>query len=206
MRITGKIGFFVVMLITPALAQTLVTEPAPAVSGPAFDLSTGYTYLGMPVPGAKHADLNGIDAAGTMSLGARWGAMVDTSYFRTSEVLGISHPAYMLNTQGGPVFYPFQRRNNRVLVRALFGAALIDGAAPGAGTQFYHGWLVHPSYAFGTGFEQSISEKFALRVNGDYLRTSFYDFSGAVRPQNNLRLTMSLVFRLKSRQHGSGLN
>jgi hypothetical protein len=204
MRIIQKFCFLVVTLVASAQAQNQVAEPAPAVTGPAYDVSSGYTYLNMQIPGVGHVHLNGADVSGSIALGPRWGATLDTSYARTYDVLRISHPAYMLNAQGGPEFCPFQHGNTRIFLRALAGAALLDGAAPGSGTQFYHGWLVHPSFAVGTGFEQSVSEQFAVRVNGDYLRTSFYNYTGAVRPQNNLRLTASLVFRLKNRQHNSG--
>lgn len=204
MSITWKICFFVVVLVVSVQAQNRVVDPAPAVTGPAYDVSTGYTSLNMQIPGAGHVRLNGIDLSGSIALGPRWGATLDTSYVRSSDVLRLAHPAYMLNTQGGPEFYPFQRGNTRIFLRALAGAAVVDGAVPGSGTQFYHGWLVHPSFAVGTGFEQSVSEQLAVRLNGDYLRTSFYNSTGAVRPQNNLRLTASLVFRLKNRQHKSG--
>jgi hypothetical protein len=206
--IIWKICSLMMLLIVPALAQNRLADPAPAVTGPAYDLSAGYSYLNMPIPAAGHVHLNGLDVSGTMALGPHWAAVIDTSYLRTGDVLGISHPAYMLNTQAGPEFYPFEIRNTRFFFRALGGMALVDGAAPGAGTQFYHGWLISPSYAVGPGFEHSVSEQLALRINSDYLRTSFYDFAGVSRPQNNLRLTVSVIFRLKDRQHrpGSRLN
>ena len=55
----------------------------------------------------------------------------------------------------------------------------------------------------GGGVERPVSGQLALRVIGDYLRTDFYDSAGAVKPQNNLRLTVSFVFRLKERAHRS---
>lgn len=204
MRITGKVCFFVIVLVGPALAQNRLTEPAPAVTGPAYDFSAGYTYLGMAIPGAERLHLNGVDASGSIALGPRWGATLDSSYLRTANVLGTSHQGYMLNTQGGPEFYPFEHGNTRIFVRGLAGAALVDGAVPSSKTEFFHGWLVRPSYAVGTGFEHAVSGQFAVRVNADYLRTSFYDSAGAVQPQGNLRLTVSLVFRLKDRQHRPG--
>jgi len=90
-----------------------------------------------------------------------------------------------------------------VFVRALAGMALVDGAVPITKSEDFHGWELRPSYAFGGGVEHPVSGQLALRVIGDYLRTNFYDSAGAVQPQNNLRLTVSLVFRLKQRQQGS---
>jgi hypothetical protein len=197
MGTTGKLWFLVIMLVGPALAQNLLTTPSPAMTGPAYDISTGYTYLAMPIPGAGQLRLNGLDASGSIAWSPRWAATIDTSYLRTSDVPGTGHPAYMLNTQCGPEFYPFWHRNTRFLVRALAGSALIDGAVPVGKTGLYHGWLVRPSLAVGVGFEQSVSRQFAIRINGDYLRTLFYDPTGAVLPQNNLRLTVSFVIRMK---------
>jgi opacity protein-like surface antigen len=90
-----------------------------------------------------------------------------------------------------------------VFVRALAGMGLIDGAVPITESQDFHGWLVRPSYAVGGGVEQYVSGQLSVRINGDYLRTSFYDAAGAVQPQNNIRLTLSFVFRLKQRPHRS---
>jgi hypothetical protein len=197
MRIRGKVAFFVIMLMAPAVAQNRLTEPSPAVTGPAYDVSAGYTYLAMPLSGAGNVHLNGLDASGSIAWSPRWGAILDTNYLRASDVLGIAHPAYMLNSQFGPEFSPFERSNSRIFVRGLAGAALIDGAVADNKTGFYHGWLVRPSFATGAGFEQSVSRQFAIRINGDYLHTLFYDSAGAVLRQNNLRLTVSIVFRMK---------
>ncbi len=195
-RTAGKLSLLMIMLIVPAAAQNLLTAPSPAVTGPAYDFSTGYTYLAMPVPGAGQVHLNGLDASGSVAWNPRWDAVLDTNYLRTSDVPGTGHQAYMLNTQFGPEFYPFVHRGTRFFARALGGSALIDGAVPARGG-VYHGWLVRPSLAFGGGFEQSVSGRFAVRFNGDYLRTLFYDSSGAALPQNNLRLSVSLVVRTR---------
>jgi hypothetical protein len=204
MRMTGKVCFFVMVLAGTTLAQNHVTEPAPAVTGPSYDLSAGYTYLTANVRDAGKLSLNGGIFSGTMALGPRWGAMLETSYLRSDSVFGISHPAYMLDTQAGPEFYPFEHGSTRIFLRALGGAALVDGAIPGDSTaKFFHGWLVRPTYAFGTGFEHAAFGNFGLRISADYLRSSFYDAAGAVQPQNNLRLTASLVFHLKDRHRGS---
>jgi len=191
------------MLAGPALAQNLVTTsapatPAPAMTGPAYEVSTGYTYVATPIPGAGQVPLHGFDASGSIAWSPRWAAVLDTDYLRTSDVPGTGHQAYLLNVQCGPQFYPFEHRNTRFFVRALGGSALVDGAAPNNKTGFFHGWLVRPSLALGGGFEQAVSRQFAIRFNGDCLRTSFYNASGAVQPQNDLRLTVSIVFRKRT--------
>jgi hypothetical protein len=194
--ITSRVWLVVILLIGPALAQSVFTTPPPAMTGPAYDFSTGYTYLAMPIPGAGQGRLNGVDASGSIAWNPRWDLTLDANYLRASDVPGTGHQAYILNTQLGPEFYLLERRTNRVFVRALAGSALIDGAVPATGG-IYHGWLVRPSLAFGGGLERSVSTHLAIRFNADYLRTLFYDPTGAALPQNNLRLGLSLVIRTR---------
>jgi hypothetical protein len=204
MRTIGKIYFLVFVMVAPALAQNqLQSAPSPAVAGPAFDLSAGYSHLSMPIPGAGNASFNGLDFSGGIDLSPRWGALLDSNYLYTPDVLGTRHQGYVLSLQTGPVFYPINHRNTRLFVRAMAGMGLVDGAVPITANEDFHGWLVRPSYAFGGGVEHSVSPRLAVRVNGDYLRTAFYDSAGAVQPQNDLRLTVAFVFRLKQRPHRS---
>ena len=100
------------------------------------------------------------------------------------------------------MFYPIEYRGTRVFLHALGGAAVVDGAVPQSKTSYYHGWLGRPSYAIGGGFEQFVSGPFAVRFSGDYLHTEFFNAVGAARPQGNLRLTASIVVRI--RRHNSG--
>jgi len=201
----GKIWCFVLLLVAPALAQNgLQSPPAPAVMGPSYDVSVGYTNLMMPIPGAKHVLLNGLDASGSIGLSQHWAAILESSFARTSNDLSTGHQAYMFNSQSGPVFYPWEHGNTRLLLRGLGGFAMIDGGVPRDANSYFRGWLVRPSFAFGGGVERAVGSQLLLRVNADYLRTSFYGATGTVQGQNNLRLTMSLGFRLQSRQHRSG--
>lgn len=204
MRTIGIAWCFALVMVAPALGQSrLQSAPSPAVVGPNYNLALGYTYLTMPMPGGGHANFNGLDFNGTIGLGPRWGATLDSSYLYTSDVLSTRHQGYVVSLLSGPVFYPVAHKNTRVFVHALGGAALVDGAVPIAKSEDFHGWELRPSYAFGGGVEHPVSNQLALRVIGDYLRTDFYNPSGAVQPQNNLRLTMSFVFRLKERARRS---
>jgi len=201
-KTTSTVCLFVFALATSALAQSrLVSAPAPAVSGPAYDLGVGYSYLKMSVPSVGHASLSGLDASGTVALSARWGATLDTSYLRASNILATTHQGYMLSVHGGPVFYPLEHGSSRLFIRGLAGAALVDGAVPINSTQYFHGWLLRPSFIVGGGIEHRLSNGLTMRVAGDYMRSSFYDAKTSVQAQNNLRATVSFVFRLKERQH-----
>lgn len=196
MGIVGKVGLFVVVLSVSALAEN-AAGPAPAVTGPAYDVSFGYANLMMALPAAGHANLSGLEGTGSIFLSSRWGVMIDSSYLRTSQILFTPHPGYVLSSHAGPVFYPAAHGDTRVFIRALAGAGLVDSAVPLSRTEYVHGWLVRPSYVVGAGVEHFVSGQFGIRVGGDYLRTSFFDSNLAVRPQNNLRMTVSFVFHLK---------
>lgn len=199
-----KLFWLLLLLTAPALAQNgWQSQPSPAVSGPAYNVSAGYTNLMMAVPGAPRVNLNGIDAGASLSLSSRWDAVVDSSYLRTSGMLGTPHQGYMLNPQAGAAFYPMEHGDTRLFVRGLAGLALVDGAVPRDEANYFRGWLLRPSFAFGGGVEHALSTQFLVRLNADYLRTSFYDAAGAIQGQNNLRFTASLVFRLKQHLHRS---
>ena len=201
MRTIERVGFILFALVAPALAQNQrATEPAPAAAGPAYDMSVGYANVTMAMASAQHVNLSGLDVGGSAHLNSRWGAMVDSTYVRTPDVLGTRHAGYQLSFLGGPVFYPFDHGKTRFSVHALAGATLVDGAVPINTTDYFHGWLVRFSYAAGGGIERPLSGPFGVRVQADYLHSAFFDAQGAVRPQNNLRLMVSLVLRLRERQ------
>jgi hypothetical protein len=203
MRTVGKICFFGLVMVASAFSQRLQSSPAPAVAGPAFDLSAGYSYLSMPIPSAGSVNFNGLDFSGNIGLSSRWGATLDSSYLYASDVLSTKHQGYVLALRTGPVFYPVAHGNTRVFVHALAGAALVDGAVPISENEDFHGWLLRPSYAFGGGVEHPVSAQLGVRVIGDYVRTDFYNSGGAVQPQNNLQLSVNFVFRLKERPRKS---
>jgi hypothetical protein len=201
LSIVGKNICILFALVAPALAQNhLTTGVAPAATGPAYDVSVGYSNLTMAMSSAQNVNLSGLDVGGRADLNSRWGAMLDSMYVRTSNILATGHGAYQLNFLGGPVFYPLEHGRLRIFIHAVAGAALVDGAVPINKTDYFHGWLVRPSYAAGGGIERALSGPFGVRVGGDYLHSSFFDARGIVRPQGNLRLTVSLVVRLNERE------
>lgn len=197
-RTMGKVGCILFALIAPVLAQNLTSGMAPAAAGPAIDVSAGYTNVTMLTSG-QYVNLGGLDLAGHADLNSRWGAMVDSTYVRTSDVLGTGHAGYQLSFLGGPMLYPMEHGKTRMFLRGLVGVALVDGAVPINKTDYAHGWLVRFSYAVGGGVEHTLSGPFGIRVGADYQHAAFFDNTGAVRPQGNLRLTASLVFRVRER-------
>jgi hypothetical protein len=200
-RTTGEVCFLVCVLIAPALAQSwLQSGPVPAATGPDYNVSVGYTSLAMAIPAAGHVNLNGLDVSGRVDFGPRWGATVDSSYLRAANVFGTPRDGSVLSVHTGPVFYPLEHGNTRMFVHVLAGVSRVAGAVPMNETHYFRGWVVRFSYAGGGGIERQLSGPFAVRVGGDYLRTSFFDSTARVRPHDSLRLTVSVVFRLRGRQ------
>src|SRR5579872_3702485 len=198
----GKVSLFLFVLAVSAAAENrLITGAPPAASGPDYDVSVGYTYLAMPVPSAGNVNLNGVDASAHVDFTPRFGAAIDFSYVRTPNVLDTKHQGYLLSFLGGPVYYPISYGNTLPFIHALAGVGLVDGAFPVSDTQFFHGWQSRFSYALGGGVERRLAGPIAVRLGGDYLRTAFYNSTGAVQPQNNFRVTASIVIHLKDRLH-----
>lgn len=205
-KAVGMLCSFLVVVVPAALGQDLeqkepslaATGPAYAATGPAFDVSVGYSFLTMPVPGAGRVNLNGLDVSAGVDLKPHWGAALDSNFARASNVLNVPHQAYALSFHAGPVFYPVEHGNTRMFVHVLAGIGQVDGAVPksddGHPVDYRHGWVVGPSYVLGGGVEHSLSGPIALRMSADYVRTSFFDHADAVLPQNDLRVTVSFVF------------
>lgn len=201
MRAAATIAFVLLAFLTPALAQNIPAGvPAEAGSGPAFNFSAGYTYLTMPVTSTNTANLNGLDATTGIDFLHHWGAIADASYVRASNTLGMGHGSYIMTFLVGPVFYPIEGHSFRLSVRGLVGAGLVDSIVPVNTTTVLHGWVARPSYGGGAGIEHSLYGRLGARVDGDYLRTAFVNSSDVVQAQNNLRLTVSLVFHVGQRE------
>ncbi len=199
--IAGKALSLAFALIAPALAQNQLQAPPPATAyGPSYDVSCGYSYLSSTIPSAGRVGLSGLDVTGHVNFLPRWGVAVDSGYVRTSNVLATGQSGYTLTFLAGPVFHLFEARKTRAFVHALAGAGLVDSAVPVSGTEYLEGWVARPAYALGGGIERTVAGPFAVRLTGDYLRTAYADSTGDVRSQNNLRVTASIVFRLRYRQ------
>jgi opacity protein-like surface antigen len=195
----GKTTFVVVALVAPLLAQDQVqSNRVPDAKGPEVNVSAGYSFLSMAVPGASRTNINGFDASGTIDFMSHLGASLDFNYGRAGNVLGTSHSASLMSVLAGPVFYPFELRSTRFFLRGLGGVGLVNGVAPESPTDFRHGWATSPAFALGGGVEQAIGGPFAIRFSGDYLRTRFFNFAGTMVPQNNYRATVGIVFPSRS--------
>ncbi len=190
----------VFFLAGPLLAQEFVTrEPVPGATSPLFEASAGYTYFALDTPSHQRVFLSGFDANGFVDIQARWGLMADTSYARIGNVLGTGHSGNVISSLIGPVFYPAAYGRTRIFVHTLAGVSLVDSAVPVSDTYYLGGTVIRFSYAAGGGVEHPLAGPLAIRVGGDYLRTTFADSNAAMRFQNNLRIVTSIVYRFGNR-------
>jgi len=181
-----------------SLAQSqLGSGSTPAAKGPEYNIGIGYSQVAMNVSG-KRVNLSGAETSATVYGTPHWGATVDCSYVRGPRDAGSGHGSYIFSALTGPVFIPAQTENTRLLIRGLAGVSLVDSSVP-VNQLYYRGWLGRLSWAVGTGIERNISGRFAARLNVDYLRTRFMSASAVVEPQNDVRLSGILVFRLAGR-------
>jgi opacity protein-like surface antigen len=178
----------------PLLGQPASDSAIPAAKGPECDVAAGYSYAGVNFSGKPTVHMHGVDLSGSCDYTPRWSATFDSSYLRAGRDPASGHSSYVLSFLAGPVFVPLQNENTRLLVRALAGVGLVDGSVP-VGQLFYRGWLTRFTWAVGTGVEHNIAGPFAVRLNVDYLRTKFVSSDLSVQPQNNIRVSGSLVYR-----------
>jgi hypothetical protein len=193
-----KILVCLFLLVAPLLAQSRLTGPPAAATGPSFEASAGYVYLSMPMPSQRVA-LQGANANGLLRFANRWGITVDSTYAHAANVLNTGYNGNFLSFLAGPVFYPVVHRNFGIFVRAMAGASWVDSAVPVNAANYLGGWVARPSYAAGGGFEHSLAGPFSIRIAGDYQRTTFVNSGDVLQVQNNLRLTTSFSYRFGNR-------
>jgi opacity protein-like surface antigen len=173
-------------------------RPPFAASSPVFEVSTGYTYLVLDTPSRQKVGLSGVDVNGFVDFNPRWGMMVDSSYARAGDVLGTGHSGNVLSLLTGPVFYPVEYGNTRFFVHTLAGVSLVNSAVPVEGSYYLGGTITRFSYAIGAGVEHTLTGPVAIRIGGDYLRTTFANPAAATQFQNNIRVLTSIVYRFGS--------
>jgi len=230
MRILFPALFFSLLFTPPASAQSSIAgasgaAPAAAASAEAppaaikpvkpirseapiataksktVEMAVGYTYLSQPGSPSNRLGLRGADASFTIGF-SRLGITADVGYARASNVLGTGQQSSVLTYLAGPVFHHPVRRNFDTYVHVLVGGAKVSGPIlTNDGTILLGGWTTGYAWAVGGGVEYWVTDSIAVRSGADYLRTSFYDSSLAVRGQSNLRTTAAVVYYFGNRSH-----
>ena len=189
------------VLVQPAPAFLYVrptkgTPPVPAGHAPARNISAGFSVSSLGLPSSGRAVLSGVNVGVTTDLGRHYGAQLDVGYERAASVYSGGHPMSSLSYLVGPVFYPSNGNLLSTYAHALIGGARVAGPFPNGNGGLNIGYAHYPAWAFGGGAEYRLSRAFGFRVGVDYLHTHFYNSSGAVRGQNDLRVVSSLVYYL----------
>ena len=189
-----KIIVCLFLFVAPLLAQSRFNGAAAGATGPAFEASLGFTYFSLAMP-TQRVGLTGMDGSALVKFSSRWALTVDSTYARTANILGTGHSASVMDFMAGPVFYPAVFRNSDIFIEGLGGASRVNSAVPVSGTTYLAGWVTRPSFAIGGGVERALFRPVAIRVQGDYQRTTYGYAPNAIQGQNDVRLSTSIVYR-----------
>jgi opacity protein-like surface antigen len=196
MKVIFTTFFFFMLCGTHASAQS----PIPTATGRVIDVSLGYSYIRHEDSLSNRVGLNGTDASFTMGINPRLAIRADLGYARAANVLGSGRHSDLFSYMAGPVLYPMMHRHLVTYLHGLVGGARVTGPIflNGGGLPA-GGWANEFAWAVGGGAEYWISDSMAIRTGVDYMRTAYFDASQAIRGQNNIRTTASLVFFLGKR-------
>jgi opacity protein-like surface antigen len=190
MRTILKLIFCSMVCSTQAFAQS----PRVSARATAINASVGYSRLSLAIPLSDRVSLNGVEATMTADFFPHLGVKAELSYVRASNVANTGHHSDVLTYLAGPVFYPARYRNVGTYFQWLAGAARVTGATPAVGGGFFSGYVNKFSWAFGGGAEYQLSKSVALRVGVEALHIAYFNPSGAIQGQYDLRTTSSVVY------------
>jgi opacity protein-like surface antigen len=181
---------FLFAVSAPASAQ----EPAPAGRSTSIEAGLGYALVQSSVPSNGQLLMSGVNGTLTVGLTPRFGVNLDFCYAQSGNSFGLQDHNSLMSYLGGPVFYPIERRHARLYVDALFGGARLGGVNSGFDGEYISGYVNRPAWSFGAGAQQQISRRVSIKAGVEYLRASFFDRTGAIQRQSNLRETVTLVY------------
>jgi hypothetical protein len=179
------------------LSLRRISQP-PIFAGyvPVFNVSAGYSVTGAGLPGSGRAALTGFDVSISADSGKRIGAKFDLGYARAPNVLNSGHRMSIFSYLVGPVVSISNGRSLSTYAEVLAGGARVAGPVSKGNGVLVTGYVHYPAWGFGGGAEYTISPAFGFRVSVDYLHTQFFNSTGAVRGQNDLRVVNSFVYYL----------
>lgn len=161
---------------------------------PVLNLSAGYSVTDLAIPSSGHVALTGIDVSLAADGGRRMGAKLDLSYALSPDAFKSGHRADVLSYLAGPTFSLWSGRSLTTYVHVLAGGARIAGPFLNASGELAIGRVHYPALDFGGSAEYRLSRAFGFRVTIDCLHAHFFNSSGAVRGQNDLRVVNSIVY------------
>lgn len=174
--------------------------PIVAGAGPVVEAGIGYSYVSGIVPSEARQGLNGAQVMANADLSRRLGVKLDVGYARTFDSFNTGRSADLLTYMAGPVFYPVRRRRTNVYTHLLLGAARQTGANFDNTGRLMLGYVHEFAWAGGAGVQFPVSRSLSLRMGADYLQSHFFDSNVVLRPQSNLRGSVSLIYTFGERR------
>ena len=178
-----------------AVASFLFTLTANAQIPTSGNVFFGYSFYNTDLSSTNRSNLNGWEASVEGKIFPFVGLVGDISGYYGSQIavnpgstcaIGVTcAPLYASTNIQNFLFGPrvsFSVGKIRPFAEALFGGGHVNANAAGSDTSF--------ATAVGGGIDYKIIRPVALRVQGDYVQTRFFEAT-----QNNLRLSTGIVFR-----------
>ena len=161
-----------------------------------FNLSAGYSVTNLSIPTTGRVALGGVDVSVATDDGKRIGAKLDLSYTLASNVSNSGHRADMFSYLVGPTISLWKDNSLSTYAQVMAGGARIAGPFPTASGGLGTGHVHYPAWEFGGNVEYTLSPAFGFRLTVDCLHSNFFDSSGAVRGQYDVRVVNSIVYYL----------
>jgi opacity protein-like surface antigen len=192
---TKNIRWQLVLALMLLPAAAFAQFPVTAGHSPIVTASLGYSYLTLPIPSSTRIDLAGVGASITAEFRTRFGAKADFNYVQTENTLGTGQRSSVMSYMLGPMYYPVHSERLTLYVQALAGESRVTSIVPVGVGGYDIGNVAGPSWAIGAGIEHNISASIAIRMETDYLHTSYLNSTALFIGQSDLRLASSLVYR-----------
>ena len=125
---------------------------------------------------------------------------MEVGYSRSFDAFQTGRRADLLTYMAGPVFYPIRRSKFDIHAQVLVGGARETGVNFENDGTLIRGFVNHFAWAGGVGFQYRISDAFSLRPEVEYVETSFFNSSGAIQGQTNLRTSIGLIYTFGRRR------
>lgn len=187
-------GVIAVGVLCGLAAGSACAQEGPKISGtgPAVEGNLGFEFVAQAVPGqTSRVSMFGIDTGMTVGVSSRFGVRADLAYARSGAVFGSGSHSDITSYLAGPVFYPVLGHRMAPYVEILGGGARVTGATPMVGGGYVRGFSNKFAWAGGGGIEVRAWRTSSIRVGADYLHTSYFDPTVAVRGQGNIRAVVS---------------
>ena len=203
-----------VRLLAPIVFLLMLVSPAHSQEYPQWEIFGGFDYVRMGAQGATFLgqpfnlpqNASGWHITATENAASWIGGIIDVSGDYANSTVNFGTPAdpfnVRFNTQTypilcGPRFYLRKFSSISVFGQPMIGATVMRlNFASASLLDAKPLTEAHWAYAFGGGADYDLNDRFAIRVQGDWIRSHFpqtfvRDF------QNNFRVSGGIVFKIR---------